>query len=280
MPRCVPSPQPSSASVGGARSPAGGDSAKLGTVLIAAGMLMACVGSPAALVWAQSPPPEPEAGTTTVGEELPPPQPPGPPPEPPQTPPPGSSATPPGGASSPGQTSPGEPTTPGASVTGPAISKAGSVSILDGNSQSAYRFSPSSISVATGDTVTWTNNGSEPHDVTGDGLSSGTLDPGQGYSHTFSSQGTFSYICSIHPFMKGSVTVKAGGGSGGSGSGNTSDDEGATGPGSESAAVTSSGAAGSDTQLPSTGMPVTPLLVGGGVLVAVGALMRRRMRIS
>jgi plastocyanin len=248
-------------------------------------MLTACVGSPAALVWASSPPPEPEPGTTTVEEadQLSPPDAPGPPPEPPQAQaqaPSGNPAVPGEEASSPGQTSSGADTASDPLGTTSATPKSGAVSILDGNSQSAYRFSPSSISVGTGDTVTWTNNGAEPHDVTGDGLSSGTLDPGQGYSHTFSSAGTFSYICSIHPFMKGSVTVQASGGSGGSDSGNAGGDPGLTGPGSESSAVGSSGAAGSGTQLPSTGMPMAPLLAGGGGLVLLGLLLRRRAQIS
>ena len=91
------------------------------------------------------------------------------------------------------------------------------MAILDGNSQSAFRFSPSSLTVNTGDTVTWTNNGAEPHDVTGDGLASGTLNSGQGYSHTFATAGTYSYICSIHPFMKGSVTVLGASSGGGGG---------------------------------------------------------------
>jgi LPXTG-motif cell wall-anchored protein len=149
------------------------------------------------------------------------------------------------------------------------------VAILDGNSQSAYRFSPSSLTVNTGDTVNWTNNGADPHDVTGSGLSSGTLNPGQGYSYTFDSAGDFSYICSLHPFMKGSVTVLAS-----SGGESSSSQDPSTAPGSESAAVNSAGAAGSSTQLPSTGMPVLPLLATGLALMVGGALLRRRGRVS
>jgi plastocyanin len=166
-----------------------------------------------------------------------------------------------------------------------SVSAAGSasVAILDGSTQSSFRFSPSSITVGAGDTVAWTNNGNEPHDVTGSGLASGTLQSGQGYSHTFASSGTFSYICSIHPFMKGSVTVQAADSSGGGGAsdpGSTQAPPAATAPGSESAAVTSPGAAGSATQLPSTGMPVLPLLAAGGGLLLAGALLRRRARVS
>jgi LPXTG-motif cell wall-anchored protein len=78
--------------------------------------------------------------------------------------------------------------------------------------------------------------------------------------------------------MKGSVTVSGGGGGGSGGSGSGGGDPGLTGPGSESDAVSSAGAAGSDTQLPSTGQPVTPLIAVGGMLIALGALLRRRAR--
>jgi plastocyanin len=80
-----------------------------------------------------------------------------------------------------------------------------SVSIVD------FAFKPSSITVNMGDTVKWTNNGKAPegHDVTGDGLDSGLLKGGESYSHKFKASGTFSYICTIHPQMKGSVNVLA-----------------------------------------------------------------------
>ena len=164
---------------------------------------------------------------------------------------------------------------------GTTISQAGSasVAILDGNQASDFVFSPSSLSVLTGDTVTWTNNGTAPegHDVTGDGLASGNLQEGQSYSNTFTSAGTFNYICSLHPFMTGSVTVAAtGGGGGGSDDPATQDPSASTAPGSESAAVTSPGAAGSASQLPSSGMPVWPLLATGVGFLLGGALLRRR----
>src|SRR4051812_19358496 len=93
---------------------------------------------------------------------------------------------------------------------------AGSVTIKD------FSFGPSSITVHVGDTVTWVNNGPTDHTATASNGSfdTGTLKKGQSASHTFSSAGTVSYICSIHPFMKGTVVVAAagGGGSGGGGS--------------------------------------------------------------
>jgi plastocyanin len=288
MPGYVASPQVSSVRAGPGKAATRGTArGRVGTLLIATGMLTACVASPAALVWAQAPPPEAGAGAgPTVNaqeaEQPPAPQPPPPAAPPPQPSdsgqPPSTSAPGPGATPAPGQsTSPDDTPAPNSFRASSATAKAGSasVSILDGNSQSAFRFSPSSITVGSGDTVTWTNNGSEPHDVTGSGLGSGTLSSGQSYSHTFASPGTFSYICSIHPFMKGSVTVQAssGGDSGGASGSNTGTSP--TAPGSESAAVTAAGAAGSDTQLPASGMPMAPLLAAGAALLVAGALLRR-----
>lgn len=72
-------------------------------------------------------------------------------------------------------------------------------------------FSPSSITVKKGTTVTWNNNDSVPHTVTESdgqtGPGSQTLNPGQTYSFTFNGTGTFPYHCTIHSFMTGTVTV-------------------------------------------------------------------------
>ena len=85
-----------------------------------------------------------------------------------------------------------------------------------GNSVSikGFAFSPASLTVSTGTTVTWTNNDSVTHTVTSDtgAFSSGNLDPGQTFSFTFSQAGTFAYHCSIHTSMHGTVTVNTSGG--------------------------------------------------------------------
>jgi plastocyanin len=243
---------------------------------------MVCLAIPATLVGAQAPGPDPSADVAVTPPD--PAEVPAPQAQPPQVPPPATPQTPDPTTTPPAPAEPNDTTTPTPAPDG-EVRAAGSasVAILDGNSQSAFRFSPSSLTVSTGDTVTWTNNGAEPHDVTGDGLASGTLQSGQSYEHTFATAGTYSYICSIHPFMKGSVTVQgasSGGGGGGSTDGSTQDPSASTAAGSESSAVTSPDAAGSSTQLPSTGMPVLPLLaVGLGLLVA-GALLRRRAPLS
>ncbi len=75
------------------------------------------------------------------------------------------------------------------------------VSIQDGY------FDPADVTVPSGTTVMWTNEGNLPHSVTSDdGLfDSGLLYPGESYWVTFYGQGTTTYHCS--PSMTGSVTV-------------------------------------------------------------------------
>jgi plastocyanin len=73
------------------------------------------------------------------------------------------------------------------------------------------KFNPASVRVSAGDTVTWTNNDSVGHDVTGDGFKSGDpggLQNGDTFKHTFPKAGTFDYVCTVHPGMAGSVKVK------------------------------------------------------------------------
>jgi plastocyanin len=76
-----------------------------------------------------------------------------------------------------------------------------------------FQFTPADITVKVGDTVTWTNNGPSAHTVTADdgSFDSGSLAQGKTFSHTFQTAGTFSYICTIHPFMKAQVVVQSGG---------------------------------------------------------------------
>ena len=72
-------------------------------------------------------------------------------------------------------------------------------------------FSPPSLTVTVGDTVTWTNSDDIPHTATADGGSfdTGTLDQGASNTVTFDTAGTFPYHCTIHPQMTGAITVEA-----------------------------------------------------------------------
>jgi plastocyanin len=72
-----------------------------------------------------------------------------------------------------------------------------------------FVFSSNSITIAPGDTVTWTNDDTAIHDVTatGSAWTSGVMNQGDSFSHTFTDEGTFTYLCSLHPWMTGTVVV-------------------------------------------------------------------------
>ena len=73
-----------------------------------------------------------------------------------------------------------------------------------------FAFSPGTLTIKVGQTVTWTNKDSTSHTVTSDSgneLISSTLSNSQTYTHTFNSVGTFNYHCSIHTSMKASIIV-------------------------------------------------------------------------
>ncbi len=74
-------------------------------------------------------------------------------------------------------------------------------------------FKPAQIQVAVGTLVVWFNDDSTEHTVTSqDGwLDSGPIAPGKTYAHQMTKPGTFSYSCTIHPDMKGTLVVQPGG---------------------------------------------------------------------
>lgn len=74
-----------------------------------------------------------------------------------------------------------------------------------------FAFTPATLTVKVGDAVTWTNHDEEPHTVAADDGSfhSPGLGTNDKYTFTFTTPGSFSYICSIHPFMHGTVVVTA-----------------------------------------------------------------------
>ena len=72
-----------------------------------------------------------------------------------------------------------------------------------------FKFTPAAMTVKVGTTVVWTNKDAIAHTVnfTAEGINSPVLNQNDQFRHTFTTPGTFDYICSIHPFMHGSVTV-------------------------------------------------------------------------
>ncbi|MGA3149419.1 MAG: cupredoxin domain-containing protein [Acidimicrobiales bacterium] len=73
-----------------------------------------------------------------------------------------------------------------------------------------FAFLPSPLFVPAGTTVIVTNDDTVAHTWTSDtGLfNSGAIAPGSSYRYTFTKPGTYSYHCSIHSFMTGSITVQ------------------------------------------------------------------------
>jgi plastocyanin len=75
------------------------------------------------------------------------------------------------------------------------------------------KFNPGTVTIKAGGKVTWTNDDSVGHDVTGDDFESGSpggIDGGSTFSHTFKKPGTYAYVCSVHPGMEGTVKVTKG----------------------------------------------------------------------
>ena len=75
-----------------------------------------------------------------------------------------------------------------------------------------FAFDPVLTGVAVGDTVTWINYGAEHHTVTADDstFTSGDVAPGESFSQTFATTGSYTYRCRIHPSMTGTVVVNGG----------------------------------------------------------------------
>lgn len=71
---------------------------------------------------------------------------------------------------------------------------------------SNFQYSPSVINVPVGATVTWVNQDSAPHTVTGTGFD-GMVASGQSYSYSFTTPGRIDYYCRLHPTMRGTVVV-------------------------------------------------------------------------
>jgi plastocyanin len=78
---------------------------------------------------------------------------------------------------------------------------------------SGFAFTPATLRVKTGTTVTWKNSDPAPHAVRSTAnstLESKQLGRGATYSHRFDRAGAFPYVCAIHPQMKARVVVWAG----------------------------------------------------------------------
>ena len=74
-----------------------------------------------------------------------------------------------------------------------------------------FAFAPTEITIAPGESVTWTNDDGAPHGLEFDDNAPGTnlLLPGASFSRQFDRPGAYDYNCSVHPYMTGRVIVRA-----------------------------------------------------------------------
>ena len=74
-----------------------------------------------------------------------------------------------------------------------------------------FAFTPGEITIAPGETVTWTNDDGAPHGLEYQDGAAGVdpLLPGSSFTRRFDRPGTYEYNCSVHPYMTGRVVVGA-----------------------------------------------------------------------
>ena len=149
-----------------------------------------------------------------------------------------------------------------AALPGPARAATHDVEIVD------FAFAPATLTITAGDTVRWTNSDAVEHTATSmsGAFDSGLLAQGESYSMTFTTPGTYDYLCTPHPTMTGRIVVVA-----------------AASP--SAPAPSASAAPATDGGLPNVAMerasppPRTPAaLVGAALLAAAALLARGRIR--
>jgi plastocyanin len=73
-----------------------------------------------------------------------------------------------------------------------------------------FMFTPTTLTIKAGSTVTWANKDDEPHTVVSDTgmFRSGAVDTDETFTFTFDKPGTYHFACSIHPRMVGTIKVE------------------------------------------------------------------------
>jgi plastocyanin len=73
-----------------------------------------------------------------------------------------------------------------------------------------FQFQPATLTVDTGDVITWKNSDIYPHTVTDSkgAFDSGNIAQNATWTYTATKPGTYAYICSLHPNMHGTLIVK------------------------------------------------------------------------
>ena len=109
------------------------------------------------------------------------------------------------GGSSGTSTTAGPATTGGASTTATSAAASGAQVVLKG-----FAFTPASVTIKAGESVTWTNQDGTTHTVTADKgeFDSGSLGADGTFTFKFDKAGTYPYHCSVHPNMTGTIVVQ------------------------------------------------------------------------
>jgi plastocyanin len=84
------------------------------------------------------------------------------------------------------------------------------VVLIVNNSDGSFGFSPETLTIRPGTTVTWKNMSSVPHTITSDDgqtFDSGNIAPGGTFSFKFTVAGSYPYHCNIHPYMRATVNL-------------------------------------------------------------------------
>lgn len=139
---------------------------------------------------------------------------------------------------------------------------------------SDYRFTAATVTVVVGDTVTWTNDGPSSHSATASNgeFDTGIFPKGQSRSETFDTAGTIAYICTPHPYMKGTIVVEA------AGSDRTGEEDAAQLENDELATDEDLEADIDSGALPNTGKDVRAMIILGLAMLAFGSVLSLRAR--
>ena len=96
------------------------------------------------------------------------------------------------------------------SCSGPGAAKVARTPVTHTVTIEAVAFTPASITVKAGDSIVWVNKDPFPHSVaarTG-GFDSQPIQPDRSWTLTPSAPGELTYICTLHPNMKGTIRVE------------------------------------------------------------------------
>ena len=70
------------------------------------------------------------------------------------------------------------------------------------------RFTPNTITIQAGESVTFVNADDDEHTATGPGFDTGKMLPGDSVTITFDTPGTYDFVCQFHSEMRGTVIVE------------------------------------------------------------------------